>query len=627
MKFLRRKNKKQGSNKIVDLDSFKNSQEGSSDDVLAFDSGSVISGICLSESNDTPSKVQTTPSKSNSRDRSQSGDQGKLQTSPYLVGSPMNTSKGGQKRFSLNRSPSKKNSPAIKMATPSVDSLSVNGCLSEESVEKPKTEEETKETEETKEESKVKSVNYDVSPTLLYKFIEYKEWEEAILRCEQVPDEASTWVCRYVESLDDNKDLQDEEKQPTTVKWRMLPIHVAIVFKAPLNVVSALLKAYPNGINEVDDRKMLPIHLCCRAMTHLDVAQRLVLENDDTLTKTDYKGRTPIDLLKEYRQDPKTHKNPNSIILDTKNRDVLIKMIGERLGLTDLDLDITKTVSEETTISMAKEKYNYELNEKGDTKKDYIERTPKVEKFEVKEADYDTAPTILIKLIERKMWEQAITRCEDHPDEAAIWMCRRKETKEDKNSNEDVRWKILPIHSAIVLNAPTSVVEALVDAYPAGLRYGDDRGMLPLHMAFRLGSSLETTTVLVDAYPDALKKKDAKNHTPLHILKAYKRKYERATKSGQELTSDLDRNKKKLIRFYLGARKYGDDDDMTLAQYNSEEEDEGSDEESALFGDEEDEAYDTLLYPGVIEDFGRLVKTGILTLPTLFRETLSCNKL
>lgn len=623
MKFLRRKNKKEGSNKIVDLESFKNSQEGSSDDVLAFDSGSVISGVGLSESNDTPSKVLTTPSKSNSRDRSQSSDHDMLQTSPYLVGSPTNASKGGRSRFSLNRSPTKKNSPAIKMVTSSVDSLSINGCLSEESVEKPKAEEPT----ESKEESKAKSVNYDESPTLLYKFIEYKEWEEAILRCEQVPDEASTWVYRNVESAGDNTDMQDEEKQPTTVKWRMLPIHIAIVFKAPLNVVSALLKAYPNGINEVDDRKMLPIHLCCRAMTHLDVAKHLVFENIDTLTKTDYKGRTPIDLLKEYRQDPKKHKNSNSIILDTKNRDLLIKMIGERLGLSDHDLNITNTLSEETTISMAKEKYNYELYEKRDDNKDYIERTPKVEKIEMKEADYDTSPTILIKLIERKMWEQAITRCEDHPDEAAIWMCRRKETKEDKNSNEDVRWKILPIHSAIVLHAPTNLVEALVDAYPAGLRCGDDRGMLPLHMAFRLGSSLETTTVLVDAYPDALKKKDAKNHTPLHILKAYKRKYERATKSGQELTSDLDRNRKKLIRFYLGARKYGDDDDMTLARYNSEEED--SDEESALFGDdtEEDEAYDTLLYPGVIEDFGRLVKTGILTLPTLFRETLSCNKL
>jgi ankyrin repeat protein len=627
MKFLRRKNKKQGPNKIIDLESFKNSQESSSDEVLAFDSGSVVSGIYMSESNDTQSNTKVTSLKSPSREEfSQTLNVGKLQSSPYLKGSPMNASKGEQKRSFFNRSPSKKSSPAMKMAASSVDSLSINGCLSAEIAEK--TKEAMEQVIEKDEESKPKSVNYDVNPTVLYKFIEYEEWDEAISRCEEEPDEARTWVYRYVDYADDDTEVQPEEKKPMAVKWRMLPIHIAIVFKAPLNVVSALLKAYPNGINEPDDRKMLPIHLCCRAMTHLDVAQRLVLDNTDNLTKTDYKGRTPFDLLTEYRPDPKQHKRNTSALSDIKDRDVLIKMIGERLGIPDLDLYITKSLSVETTISSAEEKYNYELDKKVDTKKDYIERTPKNEKVEVKEADYDTNPTVLIKLIEKKMWEQAISRCEDHPGEAAIWMCRRKEKEEDVNSNQDVRWKILPIHSAIVLHAPTNVVEALVDAYPAGLRCGDDRNMLPLHMAFRLGSSLETTTVLVDAYPEALKKKDAKNHTPLHILKAYKKKYERLSNSGQELTSDLDANRKRLIRFYLGARKYGDDDDMTLAEYNSEEEEEeeDSDEGDSFFDDDgEDDAYDSLLYPGVIEDFGRLVKTGILTLPSLFRKTLSCN--
>jgi hypothetical protein len=398
----------------------------------------------------------------------------------------------------------------------------------------------------------------------------------------------------------------------------MLPIHIAIVFRAPLNVISALLKAYPNGINETDDRKMLPIHLCCRSMTHLDVAKRLVLENTDTLTKTDYKGRTPFDILTEYRPDPKKHNS------DVKDRNLLIKIIGERLGLSDLDQYITKSPSAETTISSAKE-YDFRLDENGATKQGYIERTPKTEKVEVKEADYDKSPTVLIKLIEKNMWEQAISRCEDYPNEAAIWMCRRQEKAEGEQ--QDVRWKILPIHSAIVLHAPTNLIEALVDAYPAGLRCGDDRDMLPLHMAFRLGASLETTTVLVDAYPEGLKTKDAKNHTPLQILKAYKKKYERASKSDQEFSSDLDKNRKRLIRFYLGARKYGDDDDMTLAQYNSEEEEdsEESDDDDSLFDDAEDEAYDNLFYPGVIQDFGRLVKTGIMTLPDLFRNTLSCN--
>ena len=614
MKFLRRRNQKKGPNKIVDLENFQNSIEISSDELVANESGSVISGICMSDSNDSPSKTHVTSPKRASLESSQSRDKDKLQSSPYLTGSPMNSSKSEKKRFIFNRSPAKKSVSAIKLSAASVDSLSVNGCLSEESPEKQK---EAEGSTQKKEQAITKSVNYDVNPTVLYKLIEYKDWEEAISRCEQEPDEASTWVYRYVDHADDNTDVQQDEKQPMPVKWRMLPIHIAIVFRAPLSVISALLKAYPNGINETDDRKMLPIHLCCRSMTHLDVAKRLVLENTDTLTKTDYKGRTPFDILTEYRPDSKKHNS------DVKDRNVLIKMIGERLGLSDLDQYITKSPSAETTISSGEE-YDFRLDENGTTKKRYIERTVKMEKVEAKEADYDKSPTVLIKLIEKNMWEQAISRCEDYPNEAAIWMCRRQEKAEGEN--QDVRWKILPIHSAIVLHAPTNLIEALVDAYPAGLRCGDDRDMLPLHMAFRLGASLETTTVLVDAYPEGLKTKDAKNHTPLQILKAYKKKYERASKSDQEFSTDLDKNRKRLIRFYLGARKYGDDDDMTLAQYNSEEEgdSEESDEDDSLFDDAEDEAYDNLFYPGVIHDFGRLVKTGIMTLPDLFRNTLSC---
>ena len=75
-------------------------------------------------------------------------------------------------------------------------------------------------------------------------------------------------------------------------------------------------------------------------------------------------------------------------------------------------------------------------------------------------------------------------------------------------------------------------------------------------MVFLLGASPETASVLVDAYLDALGVKYRKGHTSHHVLKAYHRTHEKGKKKGKHLSSDIDRNRKDLIHFYIGNRKY-----------------------------------------------------------------------
>ena len=423
-------------------------------------------------------------------------------------------------------------------------------------------------------------VDYDANPTLLYKFIEYRDWNEAWERCSVAPEDARTWVIRY-EDYKDSDECSESDYETKVIRWKMLPIHVAIVFNAPVKLVTALLKAYPEAIRETDDRKMLPIHLACRNLTNLNVAQFLIIKDSGTLTMTDYKGRTVLAILKEYRE-----KNEKKIDRDSKeelkNRDVLIKMISKKLGIVEttqersgscsdseystdkgsdsfeesLGEDDKSTIdsfeskngsgdstctdkehfdSAEATFSASKSKSHessiaemtsaesqksilknpraksiaeksiehamqsrnddfnsllgaddYNIIPKDQAGKNYIKRNKKAKK-PANEADYDTQPSVLIKLIEKKMWKQAITRCVDFPAEASIWMCRLQKVKGENDVKKEVRWKILPIHSAIVLHSPVELIESLVDAYPQGLRKGDDRNMLPLHMAFRLG--------------------------------------------------------------------------------------------------------------------------------------------
>merc|ERR1740139_509488 len=131
-------------------------------------------------------------------------------------------------------------------------------------------------------------------------------------------------------------------------------------------------------------------------------------------------------------------------------------------------------------------------------------------------------------------------------------MCRRKEVDGTGGNRTEIHWKILPLHSAIVLHAPVKVIKALINAYPQSTRIGDGKKMLPLHSAFRYGSSLEIVAVLVDAYPDAVTIKDGKGHTPLHVLKAYRKKYQKENKIGKISTKIADKNRKDLITLYLG---------------------------------------------------------------------------
>lgn len=399
---------------------------------------------------------------------------------------------------------------------------------------------------------------------------------------------------------------------------------------------------------ECDDRKMLPIHLACRVVSNLSVVQFLIYKSTESLTCLDYKGRKPIEILKEYSGKNRSG-NARVDRKELKNRESLIRLMEEKLEggndgalLNDVSVYDEESGEGESESESEEEDEEEEEEEEPEIPKETekilspvrkrsakflksmkLQRTH-IPKETSKEVDYDTYPTVLIKLIERKNWEEAITRCVEVPQEASTWMCRLQEVNSKKSGKNEVRWKILPIHSAIVLHAPVEVIEALVEAFPEGLQRGDDRQMLPLHMAFRLGSSPETAAVLVDAFPGALKKRDSRGHTPLHILKAYRRKYIKERENGKASSTEMDINRKKLIKFYIGGRKYGYSEDG-LDRDNKFDSDSDSSSESS----DEDSYYDSddeegLFYNDMFSDFARLTSKGISSFPIIMRDTLAC---
>jgi len=142
----------------------------------------------------------------------------------------------------------------------------------------------------------LEEVNYDsIGDTALFKLIEGKDWQQAILRLQSHPEEASTWIYRC-DSLDRKKSL-----------WRMLPIHracypvhtydadekkVVCGIAANIAIFEELLRTYPESAEMRDDEGKLPLHLCCRNGAPFHLIQLLLDTHPAGISKVDGKGRS-----------------------------------------------------------------------------------------------------------------------------------------------------------------------------------------------------------------------------------------------------------------------------------------------------------------------------------------------
>lgn len=126
------------------------------------------------------------------------------------------------------------------------------------------------------------------------------------------------------------------------------------------------------------------------------------------------------------------------------------------------------------------------------------------------ECDYDVNPSFLYQAIEARQWNHAkkVFSKPDAETQAATWVTR-------KEKDGKLRWRLLPIHAAVIFQSPLEFIETLLQEYPAGAQQKDDQGMLPLHLAFRNDAAWDILEELLTAYPQAVSVKDRKGRTPI----------------------------------------------------------------------------------------------------------------
>ena len=102
------------------------------------------------------------------------------------------------------------------------------------------------------------------NPTDLFKALQTRDWGAALDCLHRNPTEAKTWIYRET-------DFPENE-----MRWKMLPLHTAIVLGAPAYLIIELLQAYPDATKQWDLNRSLPIHLAASRIDIDDDSERIL---------------------------------------------------------------------------------------------------------------------------------------------------------------------------------------------------------------------------------------------------------------------------------------------------------------------------------------------------------------
>jgi len=119
--------------------------------------------------------------------------------------------------------------------------------------------------------------DYIKSVSTLYRLVMECSWDALIERCKIAPEEAKQWVVRgSVES------------------WRRLPLHEACIRQAGIEVIDALLVAFPLAAKSFDHSARLPIHHACFHGCSTEVVKKLMIAYPNGTEKKDVFEKTPV---------------------------------------------------------------------------------------------------------------------------------------------------------------------------------------------------------------------------------------------------------------------------------------------------------------------------------------------
>lgn len=150
---------------------------------------------------------------------------------------------------------------------------------------------------------KILECDYDTTCTKLYKMIEGKKWDEILyfLESSKWYFDTTVFTSMFFGSGPDPRFVESRTwvtalDEMGSVRWCQLPLHAAITFHAPFEVIKKLVEIYPESIRCADDQDMLPLHYAFRFGSEDKVLAYILEEFPAATKKRALRERLPLDM-------------------------------------------------------------------------------------------------------------------------------------------------------------------------------------------------------------------------------------------------------------------------------------------------------------------------------------------
>lgn len=330
-----------------------------------------------------------------------------------------------------------------------------------------------------------------------------------------------------------------------------LAIHFSVLTAAPLSVVAALVAAYPDGLKTKDKNRDTPLHYAVRNQISVDVIMHLIdgcpqaagIQDDHKMLPIHHALTQGVSaqvlnrLLDVCLESLQVADRDNAIPLhhglenSSTPEDVIIRMVqmypegcrkknrllylplhdclfnGKSMRVIDALADVYPdaiTMKDKegvdpihVVLDKRSRSCRYTKEQLAHVALLFFRLNAQAGAAHDREEGLCALHLIVQDFDVYQVTEQVLVA---HP-ECASFKCRKGE---------------LPIHLAVLTQAPLSVLAALIAAYPAGLQSKDKDGSVPLHCALKKGNSTESVLQLIDGCSMAAGIPDYDRELPLH---------------------------------------------------------------------------------------------------------------
>eukprot|EP00548_Thalassiothrix_antarctica_P006466 CAMPEP_0194147564 /NCGR_PEP_ID=MMETSP0152-20130528/25908_1 /TAXON_ID=1049557 /ORGANISM="Thalassiothrix antarctica, Strain L6-D1" /LENGTH=391 /DNA_ID=CAMNT_0038848473 /DNA_START=140 /DNA_END=1315 /DNA_ORIENTATION=- len=261
-------------------------------------------------------------------------------------------------------------------------------------------------------------------------------------------------------------------------------LHMALVNKAPLDVVKALYEARPEAITARElEHNGLPLHVACESGLPLEIVEYLHEKHPDAVRETCHNDMLPLHLV---------------AISNACRLPVLCFLLAAYPKGMSL-----KDVQDMTAL-------NYVEHSGHPHSSKIVREFERGEVFWAAKDIHDAANSLPLLVCQTK-WDAVLQRLQQYPEEATIWTISSKDKK-----------RMLPVHYACRFRAPARVVKELAEVHPYGLSLAcQDNDSTALHLACEHGCPLDVIWILLHAHADAASQKDALDLLPIHLACAH----------------------------------------------------------------------------------------------------------